>query len=154
VALRAHLLAHGTPQTQGRVERANQTLRDRMVREMRLRNIDLMETGNGFSPTCIILWNEMFAVLPRDETSAHRPWTGMPAALDDTLARHEERVLSEALTFGSTGTKYCVRTSGPGTAPQKGSKLQRDTGVPGIIGQRVDPAVVVNAIASRRRPLT
>ena len=32
------------------------------------------------------------------------------------LARREERTLSKALTFSSTGTKYCVRTSGPGTA--------------------------------------
>ena len=39
-----------------------------------------------------------------------------PEALDDVLARREERVLSKALTFSSAGTKYCVKTSGPGTA--------------------------------------
>ena len=36
--------------------------------------------------------------------------------MDDLLARLEERVLSKALTFSSAGTKYCVRTDGPGTA--------------------------------------
>jgi transposase len=111
-----------TPQAKGRVERANQTLQDRMVKEMRLRNIDSMEAGNGFSQTYITLWNEMFAVPPRDETSAHRPWTDTPEALDDTLARREERVLSKALTFSSAGTKYCVKTSGPGTA-LRGAKV-------------------------------
>lgn len=111
-----------TPQAKGRVERANQTLQDRMVKEMRLRNIDSMEAGNGFSQTYITLWNEMFAIPPRDETSAHRPWTGTPEALDDILARREERVLSKALTFSSAGKKYCIKTSGPGTA-LRGAKV-------------------------------
>jgi hypothetical protein len=111
-----------TPQAKGRVERANQTLQDRMVKEMRLRNIDSMEAGNGFSQTYMTLWNEMFAVPPRDETSAHRPWIGTPEALDDTIARREERVLSKALTFSSAGKKYCIKTSGPGTA-LRGAKV-------------------------------
>jgi hypothetical protein len=42
--------------------------------------------------------------------------TRMPQALDDELARREERVLSKALTFRSCGTMYCVKTAGPGTA--------------------------------------
>jgi transposase len=105
-----------TPQAKGRVERANQTLQDRLVKEMRLQNISSMEAANGFLPAFITWWNGKFAVAPRNETSAHRPWTGTPETLDDTLARREERVLSKALTFSSAGTKYCVRTSGPGTA--------------------------------------
>jgi hypothetical protein len=64
----------------------------------------------------------MFAVPPRDETSAHRPWIGTPEALDDTIARREERVLSKALTFSSAGKKYCIKTSGPGTA-LRGAKV-------------------------------
>jgi hypothetical protein len=105
-----------TPQAKGRVERANQTLQDRLVKEMRLRNISTMESGNGFLRTFMAFWNERFAVKPRYETSAHRPWTASPEALDDTLARREERTLTKALTFSSAGTKYCVKTSGPGTA--------------------------------------
>jgi hypothetical protein len=67
-------------------------------------------------------WNGKFAVEPSNETSAHRPWTGTPQALEDALARHEERVLSKALTFSSAGTKYCVKTPGPGTA-LRGAKV-------------------------------
>jgi transposase len=111
-----------TPQAKGRVERANQTSQDRLVKEMRLRNIDSMEAANGFSATYIVTWNKMFAVPPRDETSAHRPWTGTPEDLDDALARREDRVLSKALTFSSAGTKYCIKTSGPGTA-MRGAKV-------------------------------
>ena len=36
--------------------------------------------------------------------------------LDEALARREERVLTKALTFSSGGKKYCVKTTGPGTA--------------------------------------
>lgn len=111
-----------TPQAKGRVERANQTLQDRLVKEMRLQNISSMEAANGFSPIFIAFWNEKFAVPPRVATSAHRPWTATPEALDDALARREERVLSKALTFSSEGTKYCVKTSGPGTA-LRGAKV-------------------------------
>ena len=105
-----------TPQAKGRVERANQTLQDRLVKEMRLQNISSIEAAHGFLPTFIASWNERFAVPPRVEQSAHRPWTATPEALDDVLARRQERVLSKALTFSSEGTKYCVKTSGPGTA--------------------------------------
>jgi transposase len=111
-----------TPQAKGRVERANQTLQDRLVKEMRLRGIGSMAAGNDFLPQFMTVWNAKFAVEAREGGSAHRPWTGTPAALDDALARHEERVLSKALTFSSAGTKYCVKTNGPGTA-LRGAKV-------------------------------
>jgi hypothetical protein len=111
-----------TPQAKGRVERSNQTLQDRLVKEMRLRNISSMEAGNAFSASFIAFWNERFAVPPRDGKPAHRPWTGTAETLDDDLARREERTLSKALTFSSAGTKYCVKTNGPGTA-LRGAKV-------------------------------
>ena len=111
-----------TPQANGRVERANQTLQDRLVKEMRLRNISSIAAANRFAPVFIAFWNGKFAVKPYDETSAHRLWTDTPQALEDALARHEERVLSKALTFSSAGTKYCVKTTGPGTA-LRGAKV-------------------------------
>ncbi len=111
-----------TPQAKGRVERANQTLQDRLIKEMRLRGIATMAAANAFVPSFIAMWNTKFAVAPRDRASAHRPWTQTAQALDDTLARREERVLSKALTFRSGGTMYCVRTNGPGTA-LRGAKV-------------------------------
>lgn len=105
-----------TPQAKGRVERANQTLQDRLVKEMRLAGIASIEAANAFVPLFMTRWAAKFAVPPRDAASAHRPWTQSPAALDDELARREERVLSKALTFRASGTMYCVRTTGPGTA--------------------------------------
>ena len=86
------------------------------MKEMRLQNVCSMEAANEFSPSFIAFWNKRFAVPPRVEASAHRPWTATPEALDDALARRQDRVLSKALTFSSEGTRECVKTSGPGTA--------------------------------------
>ena len=41
----------GSPQAKGRVERANRTLQDRLVKEMRLRGIGGVETSNAYLPT-------------------------------------------------------------------------------------------------------
>lgn len=40
-------------QTKGRVERTHLTLRDRLVKELRLRNISTMESANAFMPEFI-----------------------------------------------------------------------------------------------------
>jgi transposase len=111
-----------TPQAKGRVERANQTLQDRLVKEMRLRNICSITAAQAYLPEFILEWNKKFAVPPRDETPAHRPWTKTAEELDRALACQEERVLTKALTFSYGGTKYCVKTQGPGTA-MRGAKI-------------------------------
>src|SRR5208283_1954232 len=52
----------------------------------------------------------------QDLSSAHRPWAATPEALDEALARREERTLSKALTFSCGGKLFCIKTTGPGTA--------------------------------------
>ena len=111
-----------TPQAKGRVERANQTLQDRLVREMRLEGIASIAQAQAFVPAFMARWNAKFAVAPRDGADAHRAWTGGPEGLDEALARREERTLSKALTFSVGGRLYCVRTKGPGTA-LRGAKV-------------------------------
>ena len=105
-----------TPQAKGRVERSNQTLQDRLIKEMRLAGINSLEAANAFLPSYIIKWNKQFAVPPPDATSACRRWAKTADELDDDLARREERKLTKALTFSTGGTKFCVKTRGPGTA--------------------------------------
>ena len=112
-----------TPQAKGRVERANQTLQDRLVKEMRLRGIGSMAEGQAFLAEFMRLWNTRFVVEPRDPRSAHRPWTKTTDELDLALASREERTLSKSLTFSYGGTKYCVNTRGPGTAMRGGKVL-------------------------------
>lgn len=121
--LKIGLIPALTPQAKGRVERANQTLQDRLIKEMRLRNICSMEQGQAFLAEYMRFWNGRFAVEPRDPRSALRPWTGTGDELDLALASRDERTLSKALTFSFEGTKYCVNVRGPGTAMRGGKVL-------------------------------
>src|SRR5665213_1150248 len=75
-----------TPQAKGRVERANQTLQDRLVKEMRLHGISSIEAAQAFAPAFMAIWNARFAVEPRAAADAHRPWTQTPEALEEALA--------------------------------------------------------------------
>ena len=111
-----------TPQAKGRVERANQTLQDRLVKEMRLRGISSIKDAQAFVPAFMAAWNRKFERPPRDSQDAHRPWNRHADALDEVLARREERSLSKALTFSSAGQLYCIKTKDAGIA-LRGAKV-------------------------------
>ncbi len=99
------------------MERANQTLQDRLVKEIRLRGIATLEEANAFAPTFIESWNARSWIHPpRDAGNAHCLWMHGAAALEESLARIEERTLSKNLMFQHRGTLYAVQTDGPGTA--------------------------------------
>lgn len=114
------LLCASTPQAKGRVERANQTLQDRLIKEMRLHGISDIAQANAFVPTFIELWNKKFAVPPREQADAHRPWLGSKGSLDAALARHDIRTLSKDLTFRTGGTLYGVKPLGSGITMRQG----------------------------------
>src|SRR5262245_12023679 len=85
-------------QAKGRVERANGTLQDRLVKEMRLRGIDTVAAGNAFLPTFMADYNARFAKPPFDERDLHRPLAG-DDDLDDAFAWKEDRTVSKNLTL-------------------------------------------------------
>jgi transposase len=120
--LRIELIHATTPQAKGRVERANQTLQDRLIKEMRLAGVSCIDEAQAFADGFLERWNKRFAVAPRQAEDAHRPWSGSKADLAEALARREERTLSKALTFSAGATRYAVRTQGPGTA-LRGAKV-------------------------------
>lgn len=105
-----------TPQAKGRVERANQTLQDRLIKEMRLADIRDMAAAQAFLPSFMIDHNRQFAVEPKCSEDAHKPWTDGIAALDAVLAEHEPRTLSKALTFSAGGAVHCIKTRDAGIA--------------------------------------
>nr|MBC8504277.1 ISNCY family transposase [Chloroflexota bacterium] len=57
------ILCANTPQAKGRVERANQTLQDRLVKELRLHGISDMQSGNAYLPKFLDDFNKRFAVV-------------------------------------------------------------------------------------------
>ena len=97
-ALNIDIICANSSQAKGRVERANGTLQDRLVKEMRLRDIDTMAAGNAFLPTFMADYNARFAKPPFDERDLHRPLAG-DDDLDDAFAWKEDRTVSKNLTL-------------------------------------------------------
>jgi hypothetical protein len=97
-ALNVDIICANSSQAKGRVERANGTLQDRLVKEMRLRGIDTMEAGNTFLPAFMADYNARFAKAPFSDKDLHRPLAGHDD-LDDALAWKEDRSVSVNLTL-------------------------------------------------------
>jgi transposase len=85
-------------QAKGRFERANGTLQDRLVKEMRLQGISTMEAANAFAPAFITDYNRRFGKPPRNGFNAHRPLRD-DEDLDLIFSWHERRKVSHALTL-------------------------------------------------------
>jgi transposase len=109
------IICANTPQAKGRVERANQTLQDRLVKEMRLRCISSIEEGNAFLLEFIEDFNRRFAVAPLSPHDAHRPLTSHDN-LDLILSRQEPRSLSKNLTVQFDKVVYQIQTRRPSYA--------------------------------------
>lgn len=71
--LNIDILCANSSQAKGRVERANLTLQDRLVKELRLRGISTREAANAFAPQFMADFNGRFAKPPRRDFDAHRP---------------------------------------------------------------------------------
>jgi len=124
-AIHAH-----TPQAKGRVERANQTLQDRLVKELRLRGIGDIDSADAFLPEFIADYNHRFAVAPVSPQDAHRPVVHSARELDVLLCEHSERTLSKNLTLHYRNTLYQLQYRGPGYH-LRGAKVtvcERDNG--------------------------
>ena len=82
-----------SPQAKGRVERMNETLQDRLVKEMRLRNISTMQEANRFvQEEYMDQFNRQFAVTPAESTNMHRPLVATQK-LADILIIQETRIV-------------------------------------------------------------
>lgn len=97
-ALAIEIICANSPQAKGRVERANGTLQDRLVKAMRLEGISSIAEANAFLPRYMARHNQRFAKVPFDPRDLHRPL----AAHDDLKAEmvwREWRSVTQALTL-------------------------------------------------------
>ncbi len=108
------LISAGSPQAKGRVERANQTLQDRLVKEMRLRGIADMAAGNAYLPEFIADFNRRFAVAPRNAQDAHRAVLHEARELDLILCPPHVRKLTKDLAVRFQCREYQVTGQGRG----------------------------------------
>ncbi len=96
--LNIQIICANSSQAKGRVERANRSLQDRLVKELRLAGVNSMADGNAFLPGFIADYNARFAKLPANPKDLHRAMTDRDN-LDDTFTWRVERTLSQALTL-------------------------------------------------------
>ena len=106
------IICANTPQAKGRVERANQTLQDRLTKELRLRGISSPEEANAWLPEFMEDYNRRFATVPRSNLNFHTPLTASDN-LDFILCRKVSRTLSKNLTFQYHKTIYQIRLDRP-----------------------------------------
>ena len=72
-SLGTNLIFANTPQAKGRVERLFETLQNRLVKEMRLSNINTIEEVDIFLKDIFIPWyNGRYAVIPKSNNDCHR----------------------------------------------------------------------------------
>ncbi len=109
--LNIELICANSSQAKGRVERANQTLQDRLIKEMRLKEISNIETANAWLETFIMDFNRRFARAPEFSKNLHRPVNETKFELDDIFAWQELRTVSKSLTFQYDKMLYLLEPS-------------------------------------------
>ena len=97
--LNIEILCANSSQAKGRVERANRTLQDRLVKELRLAGISGTEAGNAFLPGFVERYNERFAVRAASTANLHRPLHVPQHKLKDILCHREQRYIGAQLSF-------------------------------------------------------
>ena len=97
-----------TPQAKGRVERANQTLQDRLVKELRLRRIDSMDEANAFLDEYRATFNARFRREPLEPNDAHRPVRHDDREIDLILCHQEPRAVSKDLVVRFQNARYQI----------------------------------------------
>jgi hypothetical protein len=96
-----------SPAAKGRVERAHQTLQDRLVKELRLQRISSIDAANAFMPTFIDDYNHRFGKLPRDRHDAHRAVRN-DEDLAAIFAWREYRKVTDSLTLRYERKMYLI----------------------------------------------
>lgn len=134
------LILANTPQAKGRVERLNQTLQDRLVKELRLEGISSIKEANQYLPKFIKKYIDRFKQQPRSRVDMHRK-LDKGTNLETILCVEETRVLSKNLTFQFDNTIYQIKTS-------RSPYTLRHTSV--VIRQRYDKTVTVWDYRSRQ----
>lgn len=100
-----------SPQAKGRVERANKTLQDRLIKDMRLAGIDTIHAGNAFLKSWIPEHHQRFAKPPADPYNAHRSVVVDEQMLDRILSVQVTRKVSKNLEFSFDAQRYQIQAT-------------------------------------------
>ena len=116
--LNIDIICANTPAAKGRVERAHQTLQDRLVKELRLRGISTMQEANAYLPEFRAEYNRRFGRPARNEHDAHRALHDQDN-LDDIFTWQEQRKVTGQLTVHHKRTMYILEPTQEAKAAAK-----------------------------------
>lgn len=156
------ILAH-SPQAKGRVERRHAVFQDRLVKELRLRNISDLKQANAFlEQTFLPELNRRYAVKARRPSDLHRP---VPAGviLEEVLCVQEPRVVGqdwcvrwhnrwlqispkhEALSLAGRRVRVKQRADGEVVMDYQGQRLEYQ-----LLGSRPEPQAAKRTVINNR----
>ncbi len=121
--LNVEILCANSSQAKGRVERANRTLQDRLVKELRLAGVSSMEDGNAFLEAFMQRYNTKFAKAPAKPDNLHRALNIEPDRLAEVFCLRDQRHVTKNLML-----KY----------DRKRIKLEINDLTRGMVGKFVD----------------
>jgi transposase len=110
--LEVGLICANSPQAKGRVERANETCQDRLVKELRLRGICTYQEANRYLPEFIQSYNAKFAVVPSSHLDLHRP-LDLTWNLAFIFSVHDTRIITKTLQIHFDRNVYQIVTRHP-----------------------------------------
>lgn len=119
--LNIELINADSPQAKGRVERANKTLQDRLVKELRLANINDMESANAFLETYRPKYNQKFAKIPNSPEKAFMANTYSTQELTHILSEQVTRKVTKNLEISFENKIYQIQYQGKGRRLQQAS---------------------------------
>jgi hypothetical protein len=119
--LNINLISAHSPQAKGRIERLFETLQDRLVKELRLRNISETKTANKFlEETFIEDFNNRFSVIPAKDTNLHKPLTQHDQTnLDKIFSIQSQRQIKNDFTVQFKNSWYQLDEIQPITVYKK-----------------------------------
>lgn len=125
------LIYANSPQAKGRVERTNETLQDRLVKELRLAGVSTIEEANCYLQTYWEKYNKRFSIQPESKEDAHSPVL-REHELERILCMKHQRIVTKNLEIQYQGTIYQIMQD---KAPRglKGSKVEVLEGLDGKI---------------------
>lgn len=107
------IFAHSA-EAKGRVERVNQTLQDRLVKELRLLGINTPEQANRYLPVFMEEFNVQFGVTPTSSENAHTQLLAKEN-LESILVQKEARIISKTLTISYENKLFQIIPTGSGS---------------------------------------
>jgi len=111
------LITAYSPEAKGRVERAFGFLQDRLIKEMRLKNISTLEEANQFLNEDFIPWyNARYAIPPKAKVNLHQKLAKKEEhKLESIFTKQEERTIQNDFTISFNNYWYQLTDNQPAT---------------------------------------